>query len=515
MLNNCSLSNYKINQVIYSSKNSLVYRGIRIKDNLRVIIKTLNDDAPLIDKIMSFEREYTIGKKLNGIEGVVKIIELVNYGANLAIIMEDVNGISLKDFFKEKNINDNCRELFIDIAIQLSKFLSEIHLQDIIHKAINPSNILISKKNDSSELSVKFIDFSYASELSREHPSITTANYSENLLPYISPEQTGRMNRDIDYRSDYYSLGVTFYELLSGILPFNAKDRIGLIHSHLAETAQIPELQQDSQIPLMIWQIIFKLMAKNAEDRYQSMYGLQRDLLKVLENKELENVGQNKYFVLGSDDRSQRFYIPQKLYGREKELDKLMNSYNKMLEGENRLFLVGGYSGIGKTSLIKELQREVAKKNGYIIEGKFDQFKKNIPYSALIQAIKSFVSQLMVESEEMLALAKDKIKNTLESNCAVITEIIPEFEKIVGKYPPLETLTPVERNNRFFNTFTNLIKIIANKDHPLIIFIDDLHWSDIPSFNLLERLVVSTEIKYCMFVGAYRDNEVNLGHPLS
>lgn len=330
-------------------------------------------------------------------------------------------------------------------------------------------------------------------------------------LPYISPEQTGRMNRKVDYRTDLYSLGVVFYRLITGNTPFISEDTLEMMHSHIAKKP-VPPGELRAEIPEQISAIIMRLLNKNAEDRYQSALGLQYDLKKCTE--QLTKSGKIEAFQLGESDFTGVFLIPQKLYGREKEIKILLDSFERISGGTTELLLVAGYSGIGKTALVHEVQKPITEKRGYFIEGKFDQYQRNIPYFAWGQAFNGLVGQLLMESENQLSEWKAQILEAVGQNGKVLTDVIPNLERIIGPQPDVPELGGLEAQNRFNYVFQNFVRVIAKKDHPLVIFLDDLQWIDSASLNLQKVLLTDPELAYFIIIGAYRDNEVDATHPL-
>ncbi len=268
---------------------------------------------------------------------------------------------------------------------------------------------------------------------------LMSPNVLEGTLSYLSPEQTGRMNRGIDYRTDFYSLGVTFYELLTGELPFQSNDPMELVHSHIAK--QPPPLGENrrGEIPQVLWGIVMKLMAKNAEDRYQSALGLKFDLEFCL--RQLEGSGKIESFAIAQRDVCERFIIPEKLYGRKSEVAQLLAAFDRISgcetlfgkEGRRELMLVAGFSGIGKTAIVNEIHKPIVRQRGYFIKGKFDQFNRNIPFSGFVQAFRELMGQLLSESEAQLAAWKTQILAALGDSAQVIIEVIPELEPIISQ----------------------------------------------------------------------------------
>ncbi|MBE9119275.1 AAA family ATPase [Tychonema sp. LEGE 07199] len=504
--------NYQIIQTIYDGNRTLVYQAIRIHDQLPVVIKLLKNEYPSFSELVQFRNQYTIAKNLN-LPGIIQTYSLEAYQNSYALVMEDFGGISLKQWVEQGETSPDLSD-FLQMAIDISNILYILGHHRIIHKDIKPANILINPQTKQ----VKLIDFSIASLLPRETLTISNPNALDGTLGYLSPEQTGRMNRGIDYRTDFYSLGVTFYELLAGELPFQSRDAMELVHCHIAK--QPPLLHEvNPQIPQVVSSIVSKLMAKNAEDRYHSALGLKFDLEFCL--SQLQESGEIENFAIGSRDLCDRFIIPEKLYGRETEIETLLQAFERVADplssGGQRgaeMMLVAGFSGIGKTVVVNEIHKPIVRQHGYFIKGKFDQFNRNIPFSALVQAFRDLMGQLLSESDEKLEKWQTQILQALGDNGQVIVEVIPELEKIIGQQSPAIELSGTAAQNRFNLLFQNFIKIFTAKEHPLVIFLDDLQWADSASLQLMQLLMSESEISYLLVIGAYRDNEVSPAHPL-
>ncbi|MEG4879080.1 trifunctional serine/threonine-protein kinase/ATP-binding protein/sensor histidine kinase, partial [Microcoleus sp. CZ3-B4] len=420
---------------------------------------------------------------------------------------EDFGGISLQEWaIKGKNAL-SLRE-FLVIGIALCNTLDILYRDRVIHKDIKPSNILINPQTKQ----VKLIDFSIASLLPRETLTLINPNVLEGTLAYISPEQTGRMNRGIDYRTDFYSLGVTFFELLTGKLPFESNDPMELVHSHITKSSPLIH-EINSEIPSVLSKIVSKLMAKNAEDRYQNALGLKFDLEKCL--TQLQETGEIQSFEMARRDVCDRFLIPEKLYGRETEVQALLKAFDRVSQGSSELMLVAGFSGIGKTAVVNEVHKPITQQKGYFIKGKFDQFNRNIPLSAFVQALRDLMNQLLSESDRQLQTWKEKLLKALGDSGQVLIDLIPELEWIIGSQPPTPELSGEAAQNRFNLLFQNFIQVFAKVEHPLVIFIDDLQWADSASLDLMQSLLTEAQShSQCLLVlGAYRDNEVFPGHP--
>ncbi|MEK8021639.1 MAG: SpoIIE family protein phosphatase [Candidatus Parabeggiatoa sp.] len=527
-----TLPNYKISTQIYESADSLVYQGVRNKDNQPVILKMLKEDYSSSEELTRYHQEYEMTKSLN-LDGVLKTYAIEKYKNTLVIVLEDFGGESLKTVFSlaPSRIKSDMSS-FLSLAIQIADSLGQIHATNIIHKDINPANIVWNQSTNQ----LKIIDFSIASRLPRENPTIKNPEQLEGTLAYISPEQTGRMNRSLDYRTDLYSLGVTFYELLTGKLPFESSDALELVHCHIAKMPT-PVCQVNLKVPQIISDIVMKLMAKNVEDRYQSAFGVKVDLEKALENLHCFENLRGFSFPLAQNDFSGKFKIHQKLYGRENEVKMLLQAFERVAtpnipsqsgpnkgekassenKGKNRgraeMMLITGYSGVGKTALVREVYKPMTEKHGYFASGKFDQFQRNIPYSAISQAFNEFCNYLLAESSKQLNQWRKTILKAVGPNGQVLIDVIPQLALIIGQQPAVVKIGSQEAQNRFNLVFQSFLKAICQADHPLILFIDDLQCADLASLTLLKTLMLEPEMAHLLIIGAYRNNEVDATHP--
>lgn len=500
------LAGYEIGEQIYSSGNSFVYRGKCQADERPVILKFLNSEFPSSSQIARFKNEYALLQKLQStVADVIRPIDFLEFDNSLVIVEEDIGGGSLGRLFSNRAFDLN---LFFDLAIRITKTISALHESKVIHKDINPENIIWNP----SENIIKVIDFGISSELTSEKMSESSLNTLEGTLEYISPEQTGRMNRSVDYRSDFYSLGACFYFLLTGKPPFQSDDRLEILHAQIAKEPISPS-QFNSEVPASVAAIILKLLAKNAEDRYQSAFGLIHDL----ETARALTKGSDKDsdFKLGEKDQSTEFLIPQKLYGREKDIESIFNSFDDVCRGNRCLTVVRGVSGIGKSAMVHEVKKPIVQRHGHFIEGKFDQFNRDVPYSSIINAFKSLVRQILTESDRRIEDWKQRISERLGKNAGVITEVIQEVEQLIGRQPRVVPLRGAENQNRFKATFKAFVQSLSGTESPLVVFLDDLQWADHASIELIELLLTDEDIEGLLFVLAYRDNEVNASHPLT
>ncbi|MBD2534559.1 serine/threonine-protein kinase PknK, partial [Nostoc flagelliforme FACHB-838] len=521
-----TLPGIAIQNKIYESDNSLVYRGIR-DDGVALIVKMLKLDYPSPQELTRYRQEYKITRSLN-LEGVVKAYSQQDYQRTLVITLEDFGGESLEQWM-HKRPDIFCPmplSTFLSLAIAVCDILGRIHAANIIHKDINPGNIVFNLDTGV----VKIIDFGIATQFNRTNPTFKSPHVLEGTLAYLSPEQTGRMNRMLDYRTDFYSLGVTFYELLTGQLPFPTQDILELVHCHIAKPP-IPVHKLNATIPKPISGIILKLMAKNAEERYQSAWGIKADLERCTE--QFTTTGQIAHIQLGLQDVSDQFQIPQKLYGREAEIAALLAAFERVAQTGNvgeaqrpesgienpqfqvEMMLVSGYAGIGKSALVQELYKPITANRGYFISGKFDQFRRNIPYSAIVDALQKLVQQLLGEPDEQVQQWRSRLLSALGSNGQIIIDVIPEVELIIGRQLPVPEVGATEAQNRFNRVFQQFIRVFCSQEHPLVIFLDDLQWADSATLKLIELMMLDEQTQFLFLIGAYRDNEVNPAHTLA
>ncbi len=497
------ISGYTITEQIYLGSRTTVYKAIHTNQRLPVVIKVLQREYPTFGELVQFRNQYAITKNLP-IAGIIQPLSLETFRNGYALVMADWGGISLEKYIQQHQLDFTEK---LAIALQITDILYELHSARVIHKDIKPANILIHPESKQ----VKLIDFSIASLLPKETQEIQNPNVLEGTLAYLAPEQTGRMNRGIDYRSDFYALGVTLYQLLTGRLPFITDDPLELVHCHIAKIAT-PIHQVNTDVPKILGAIVAKLMAKNAEDRYQSALGLKHDLQEFL--NQWKETGEITEFELGQRDLCDRFVIPEKLYGRKTEVQTLLDAFERVSQGSAELMLVAGYSGVGKTAVVNEVHKPITRQRGYFIKGKFDQFNRNIPFSAFVQAFRSLMGQLLSESDTQMQEWKTKILEAVGESGQVLIEVIPELERIIGYQPSVPELSGSAAQNRFNLLLQKFIAVFTTPEHPLVMFLDDLQWADSASLNLLNLMMAESETSYLLVLGAYRDNEVFPAHPL-
>lgn len=480
-----------------------IFRGIRDNDQTPVLIKTLNAKHPQLEDVARLKNEYELLSTLK-IQNIVKAIAFEKRENCFYLILNDSEEISL-----DKLIRLHPADLIssLKIAINITKVLGELQAHEVIHKDIQPQNILVNQET----LEVKLTGFTFATKIPRQRFSIKNPSLLEGTLAYMSPEQTGRMNREVDYRTDFYSLGITLYQLFTKELPFKTLDQMELVHAHIAKTPVAPHDLVPS-IPIPISEIIMKLISKKAEDRYSSSYGLLKDLEhclgEYLLNQKIEP------FPLGQHDIVRKLQISQKIYGRDEEIRNLLEALDKACLGNSQMMLVAGYAGIGKSSLVNELRKSILERNGTFISGKFDQYKRSIPYNAFIEAFQDLIQQILTENDEKIAMWRERLKEALGNNAPVILELIPELQYVIGQRLPSQEFDTQETQNRFNYFFQRFISLYATPETPLVIHLDDLQWIDPASLQLIEIILTTLKTKGLFLIGSYRNNEVTPLHPL-
>ncbi|MFL9934109.1 AAA family ATPase [Paraburkholderia sp. RL18-103-BIB-C] len=452
--------------------------------------------------IKRLEHEYSLKAELDA-AWAARPVALSRYNDRLTLVLEDPGGEPLDRLLGGPLDMTE----FLRIALALAGALRQVHERGLIHKDIKPGNILADRASGG----VWLTGFGIASRLPRERQNPEPPELIAGTLAYMAPEQTGRMNRSIDSRSDLYALGVTFYEMLTGMLPFTAADPMGWVHCHIARQPTPPG--ERATVPGPLSAIVMKLLAKTAEDRYQTAAGVEADLHRCL--AEWASHGCIDPFEVGAHDESDRLMIPERLYGRQREIDTLLAAFDRVVgHGTPELVLVSGYSGIGKSSVVNELHKVLVPPRGLFASGKFDQYQRDTPYTTLAQAFQSLLRPLLGQSEEQLARWREALGDALGPNGQLIVNLVPQLEFVIGTQPSVPELPPQEAKNRFQTAFRRFLGVFASKEHPLALFLDDLQWLDTATLDLIEHLVTHPEVRHLLVVGAYRDNEVGPVHPL-
>lgn len=500
-----SLSGYKFCELLHKGTLSNIYRAIRETDQSHVVIKLSTQKTLKERTIQSFRREFELGRQVNS-PYVIRYLDLHQDLATdeIALVMEsdaDDAAVELASILSLQGVSN---AEFLKIAIQIVQGLQAIHAANIVHNDLKFSNILIRP----IARTIKIIDFNLASSLPQQTQS--TISIRGGTLAYSSPEQTGRINRSVDYRTDFYSLGVVFYQLLCGQLPFTAKDAMGMIHQHLAKQP-LPPHQYNSSIASALSQIVMKLLEKEAENRYQSCEGILYDLTCC--QSALQQTSCIPEFELGQQDFSNKLTLSQHLYGREKEIKALVTAFERVSEGHREGFMVAGQPGVGKTMLIQEIQKPITLRGGYFIAGKFDQLNKTVAYSAFTQAFDDLIKQLLTEDEARIAEWKMQLLAALGAHAGYIIKVVPTLALLIGEQPTT-AIADINQAKMVFNlAFQAFVNVFANAAHPLVIFLDDLQWADSASLELMVYLLQQPTISHLLWIGAYRDTEVTTSHP--
>ena len=467
-----------------------------------VLIVTPTAEHPTPASLDRLAREYALKDELDG-AWAVRPLALIREHGRTMLILEDPGCEPLDRLLGAPM--DLGR--FLRLAIAIVAALTQLHRRGLVHKDLKPANILVNVACEE----VRFTGFSIASRLPSERQALEPPETIAGTLAYMAPEQTGRMNRSIDSRSDLYSLGVTLYQMLTGNLPFTASDPMEWVHCHTARMPPRPSERLNAQAPVSA--IIMKLLAKTPEERYQTASGLETDLRRCLTAWETQR--RVDEFPLGQEDTPDRLLIPEKLYGRAREIDTLLACFHRVVaSGTPELVLVSGYAGIGKSSLVNELHKVLVPPRGLFASGKFDQYKRDIPYATLAQAFQSLVRLLLSTSEIELRSWRDALCEALGPNALLIVDLVPELKHIIREQPPVPVLPPQEAQRRFQLVFRRFIGVFTRPEHPLVLFLDDLQWLDAATLDFLEDLLTQPDVRHLTLICAYRDNEVNSAHPL-
>ncbi|WP_441292538.1 AAA family ATPase [Sorangium sp. KYC3313] len=494
---------YLVIEVLHDGPETILYRARREEDGRPVVLKVLRGDHASPRALGRLRHEHDIARALDSTV-IVKAHGIEAFRDQMTLVLEDFGGRSLDRLIQ----GPTPLERFFPLALRLSGALAELHRHHVIHRDIKPQNLLYN--SDTGE--VKITDLGIACLSPRECHDASRDGLIAGTLAYMAPEQTGRMNRSTDERTDLYSLGVTFYELLTGALPFQASDPVEWVYCHVALHPSPPHALVPS-IPPQLSAVVLKLLSKSAEDRYQSALGLQRDLDECFARWQAS--GAIPPFPLGERDLSDRFQIPQRLYGRERELGALLAAFERVVaSGRPELVLVSGYSGVGKSSLVAELRGPVVRARGFFLSGKFEQPRRDVPYHAFLQAFRALLREILSVSDEELERWRERLREAVGATGALLAGVLPELALLLGPQPPAPELPGAEARHRFHAALQRFVAACVQKEHPMVLFLDDLQWADAGSLQLLEQLITYTETEHLLLLGAYRDNEVGPAHPL-
>src|SRR3954453_8397945 len=484
-------------ETLWEDTEFVLSRGVRNGEPSPLLVVAPASAQPSPGSLARLEHAYALRDELDP-AWAARPLSLVRDRGRPTLLLEDPGGEPLARLLgRPWEITP-----FLRVAIGLATGLGRLHERGLIHKDVKPAHILVNVATGAAWL----IGFGIASRLPRERQIAEPPEVIAGTLAYMAPEQTGRMNRSIDSRSDLYACGVTLYEMLMGVLPFSAADPMGWVHCHIARQPTPPGERADG-IPGPLSALVMKLLAKTAEERYQTAAGVAADLRRC--RAEWEAHGRIDPFPLGARDVPDRLLIPETLYGREREIDALLAAFDRVVaQGTPELVLVSGYSGIGKSSVVNELHKVLVPPRGLFASGKFDQYRRDIPYTTLAQAFQTLIRQILVKSVAELSHWRHTLQGALGPHGQLIINLIPELEFLIGKQPPVPDLPPQDARNRFQLVFRRFLSTFARPEHPLALFLDDLQWLDAATLDLLEHLMTDPDVRYLMLVGAYRDNEV-------
>ncbi|MBL0175111.1 MAG: AAA family ATPase [Ignavibacteria bacterium] len=494
---------YRQLEEIARDAQTRTFRGVGASDAAPVLVKVPLAEYPEPRTIALLRHEFAIARRLED-AGALRVLRLESSRHAYALVYEDSGGETVASLLSRKKL---AMTEFLRLALNLARALGEIHRRGVVHNGISSHAILV----DAAAGDARFTGFGSASLLEVEFSERWSPDTVPGPLEYISPEQTGRMNRAVDLRSDVYSLGIVLYEMLIGWLPFQSRDPMELVHAHIARRPKSPsELNED--IPMPVSDILLKMLEKSAEQRYQSCAGLVADLETCLSM--LETAGSIASFAIGEHDTYERFLLPQKLYGRDRETERTTEAFHRAADGAVRLLMLSGYSGSGKTALVHEMHAPIARRNGCFLSGKFDQLQRNIPYAPLLQAFQQFVGMLLSMDDGALAQWRARIADAVGANGRILLDLLPDIELVLGAQPEVIALPEKEAQNRFHSVLLAFVQAIARPEHPLVVFLDDCQWMDAASFEFIGKLLQHPDSRSLLLLCSYRENEVAPGHPV-
>ncbi len=496
---------YTFHETLHESTRSMLIRATRLRDACPVILKLPGADYLDRRRTLEIHREHAIARRVEG-DGIIRVLGIEELSDRVALVLEDFGGRSLRHLLDERGALDV--ETFLDYALRISVALGHIHRRGVIHKDIKPQNIIANPETGV----LKIADFSISVAISVETVNPESPTYLTGTLAYMAPEQTGRMNRGVDYRADFYALGATFFELLTNHRPFESETPLELLHAHVAQVPPSPR-KVDPSIPEPIADIVLKLLSKDPAARYQSAWGLVSDLeecRRLLRTKEPLTP-----FPLGTQDRTVQFRLPQGLYGRAADVELLVAAHARAVAGRGELLLISGSAGIGKSSLVNELHRVTAASRGRFTSGKCDQLHRGVPFDAVHQALRQLVRQTLAEGEAEKEQTRQKLDEALGVNASVLVEAVPETRALLGAQPPSAPLPAAESRNRLNRVLAQALQSFATAERPLVLFLDDLQWADVATLSLLQALARDPDCRHLLPVGAFRDTEVSASHALA
>jgi PAS domain S-box-containing protein len=495
---------YQVLETLYESPRTVVHRALRESDETSVILKQLKALRPSQHDLVQYRHEYEVAHGLQG-SGIIGVLDLIDHLHRLILVEEDFGGRPISSLIADGGLE---LQEFLELAILTTEAVAQLHGQGVVHKDVTPANILWNRELEQ----LKLIDFGLATRHQGQRPRDPKTDDVEGTLAYMSPEQTGRTSRLIDYRTDFYSLGATFYQMATGHLPFDAGDAAEWVHCHLARQP-VPAQRRRADLPPVVAEIIERLMAKSPEERYQSAHGLQVDLERCLEL--WRTTGDIASFELGSRDAPATLQISRKLYGRDEELETLRDRFENACQGQAGLVLVSGPGGVGKSALVAELQGSITAQSGWFVSGKFAPGRHAVPYSAFSAGFERLISQLLAQTATDVGRWRARLEETLGDDAGLLVQLMPGLRTLLGASVAPKVLDPTEASHRFRRALRRFVGGLCQPGRPMTLFLDDLQWADAPSLQLLETLIFDPELTELLVIGTYRSEEVGPAHPLT